>query len=69
MSDVLTALLLTLAAENAELREQLASTQNMLVETVIDAGNMHALLEAMRTERDAWQEEAERQRGQTMHRA
>jgi hypothetical protein len=32
----------------------------MLVETAIDAGNMHALVEAMRIERDAWQEEAER---------
>ena len=31
----------------------------MLVETAIDAGNMHALVEAMRTERDAWREEAE----------
>ena len=54
------ALLLALAAENAELREQLASAQDMLVETAIDAGNMHALVEAMRTERDAWREEAER---------
>ena len=51
-------ILLTLAAENAELREQLATSQDMLVETAIDAGNMHALVEAMRTERDAWQEEA-----------
>jgi hypothetical protein len=60
MSDVVTTLLLALAAENAELREQLASAQDMLVETAIDAGNMHALVEAMRTERDAWREEAER---------
>ncbi|MCJ2065729.1 hypothetical protein MKK63_23930 [Methylobacterium sp. J-088] len=34
----------------------------MLVETAIDAGNMHALVEAMRTERDAWCEEAVRVR-------
>ncbi|WP_412760107.1 hypothetical protein [Methylobacterium guangdongense] len=54
----MTALLLALATENAELREQLASAQNMLIETAIDAGNMHALVEAMRTERDAWREEA-----------
>ena len=54
MSDDLAALLLALATENAELREQLASAQDMLVETAIDAGNMHALVEAMRTERDAW---------------
>ncbi|WP_267428322.1 hypothetical protein [Methylobacterium sp. GC_Met_2] len=60
MTDVVAALLLALATENAELREQLASAQDMLVETAIDAGNMHALVEAMRTERDAWQEEAER---------
>ena len=47
---------------HAELREQLASAQDMLVETAIDAGNMHALVEAMRIERDAWREEAERLR-------
>ncbi|WP_313900827.1 hypothetical protein, partial [Methylobacterium sp. J-026] len=58
MSDVVAALLLALAAENAELREQLASAQDMLVETAIDAGNMHVLVEAMRTERDTWREEA-----------
>ena len=58
MSDVMTAILVALTAENAELREQLASTQDMLVETAIDAGNMHALVETMRTERDAWREEA-----------
>ena len=62
MGDVMTALLLALATENAELREQLASAQDMLVETAIDAGNMHALVEAMRIERDAWQEEAEQLR-------
>lgn len=59
MSDVVTALLPALAAENAELREQLASAQDMLVETAIDAGNIHALVEAVQDERDAWQEEAE----------
>ncbi len=69
MSDVVTALLLALATENAELREQLASTQDMLVETAIDAGNMHALVEAMRIERDALQEEAERLQAQAMRRA
>lgn len=69
MGDVMTALLLALATENAELREQLASAQDMLVETAIDAGNMHALVEAMRTERDAWRQEAERLRAQAMRRA
>ncbi|WP_313900825.1 hypothetical protein [Methylobacterium sp. J-026] len=60
MNDTVAALLLALAAENAELREQLVSAQDMLVETPIDAGNMHALVEAMRAERDAWREEAGR---------
>ncbi|MCJ2116543.1 hypothetical protein MKK65_08110 [Methylobacterium sp. J-001] len=60
MGDDVAAILLTLAAENADLRKQLAASQDMLVETAIDAGNMHALVEAMRTERDAWREEAER---------
>ena len=60
MSDIVAAILLALAAENAELREQLALAQDMLVETAIDAGNMHALVDAMRNERDAWREEAER---------
>jgi hypothetical protein len=69
MSDVMAALLLALAAENAELREQLASAQGMLVETAIDAGNMHTLVEAMRTERDAWREEAELLQAQLARRA
>lgn len=60
MSDVVTALLLALTAANADLREQLASAQDTLVETAIEAGNIHALVEAMRTERDTWREEAER---------
>ena len=30
------------------------------METAIDAGNMHALVDAMRAERDAWREKAER---------
>jgi hypothetical protein len=58
MGDDVAAILLTLAAEDAELRQQLATAQDMLMETAIDAGNMHALVEAMRTERDAWREEA-----------
>ena len=40
----------------------IALPEDMLVETAIDAGNMHTLVEAMKTERDAWQEEAERLR-------
>ncbi len=60
MSDDLVALLLAFATENAELRDQLANAQDMLVETAIDAGNLHALIEAMQVERDAWKAEAER---------
>jgi hypothetical protein len=66
MSDVVAALLLALAAKNAELRKQLAFAQDMLVETAIDAGNMHALVEAMRTERDVWREEAVQLQGRLM---
>ena len=54
------AVLIALARENADLREQLASAQDMLVETAIDAGNLHALIEATRTECDAWRAEVER---------
>ncbi|MDP4026707.1 hypothetical protein Q8W71_29300 [Methylobacterium sp. NEAU 140] len=55
-----TALLIALARENADLREQLAAAQDMLMETALDAGNPHALIEAMVVERDAWRAEAER---------
>ena len=37
MSDDVAALLLALATENAELRQQLATAQDMLMETAIDA--------------------------------
>jgi flagellar biosynthesis regulator FlaF len=50
---------MALATENAELRGQLTQAQDMLVETAIDAGNLHALIEAVQIERDAWQAEAE----------
>jgi hypothetical protein len=39
--------------ENALLREQLAAAKGMLMETAIDAGHVHACIEAMKTERDA----------------
>ena len=60
MGDDVAALLLALAHENAELRDQLASAQDMLIETAIDAGNLHARIETIQAERDAWREEAER---------
>ncbi|ACB28283.1 hypothetical protein [Methylobacterium radiotolerans] len=50
MGDDVAALLLALAAENAELHQQLAAAQGMLMETAIDAGRLHARIEA---ERDA----------------
>ncbi|MCJ2097408.1 hypothetical protein [Methylobacterium sp. E-046] len=60
MSDDLAALLLALATENAELRQQLATAQDLLMETAIDAGHLHARIEAVQAERDVWREEAER---------
>lgn len=54
MGDDVTTILLTLATENAELREQLAAAQDMLVETAIDAGQLHACIQDLRAERDAW---------------
>jgi Tfp pilus assembly protein PilN len=59
MSNDLAALLLALATENAELRQQLATAQDLLMETAIDAGHLHARIEAVQRERDAWCEEAE----------
>lgn len=69
MGDDVAALLLTLAAENAELREQLAAAQDMLVETAIDAGRLHARIEVVQAERDAWREEAERLGARSVQRA
>ncbi|KST58307.1 hypothetical protein AO398_05650 [Methylobacterium sp. GXS13] len=60
MGDDVAALLLALATENAELRAQLAAAQDMLMETAIDAGHLHARIEAVQTERDSWRAEAER---------
>jgi len=62
MGDDVAAILLTLAAENTDLRQQLATAQDMLMETAIDAGNLHALIEAVQAERDAWRDETERLR-------
>lgn len=51
MSDDLPALLFALATENDELRQQLVTAQDLLLETAI---------EAIQHERDAWKQEAER---------
>nr|WP_172685234.1 hypothetical protein [Methylobacterium oryzae]AGO88431.1 protein of unassigned function [Methylobacterium oryzae CBMB20] len=58
-SDDLPALLLALATENAELRVELGEAQDLLMETAIDAGHLHARSEAVQIERDAWHAEAE----------
>lgn len=60
MGDDVAAILLTLAAENAELHEQLAAMQDMLMETAIDAGQLHARMEELQGQRDAWRDEAGR---------
>ncbi|QEE40179.1 MULTISPECIES: hypothetical protein [unclassified Methylobacterium] len=60
MGDDVAALLLALATENAELRAQLAAAQDMLMETAIDAGHLHARIETVQDERDAWRAESER---------
>ncbi|CAA2158424.1 hypothetical protein MBRA_03708 [Methylobacterium brachiatum] len=60
MGDDVAAILLTLATEDAELRKQVATARDMLMETAVDAGNLHALIEAVLAERDVWREEAGR---------
>ncbi|WP_238232686.1 hypothetical protein [Methylobacterium thuringiense] len=69
MSDDTAALILAVVVENAELRAQLAEAQDLLVETAVDAGELHARMEDLqadlieaRAERDAWRAEAERRR-------
>jgi septal ring factor EnvC (AmiA/AmiB activator) len=58
---------LAVVIENAELRVQLAETQDQCVELAVDAGDLHLEIEALRArlaeaerERDAWRAEAER---------
>ena len=60
---------LAVCVENAELRQQLAEVQDQCVELAVDAGELHAEIEALRRrlaqaehERDAWHAEAERAR-------
>ena len=67
MSDGTANLILALATENAELRLALAEAQDLLVETAVDAGELHARVEELQTElveargeRDTWRIEAER---------
>ena len=60
---------LAICVENAELRHQLAEVQDQCVELAVDAGELHAEIESLRSrlaqaerERDAWRAEAERAR-------
>jgi septal ring factor EnvC (AmiA/AmiB activator) len=67
MSDQRSAEFLAVAIENRELRQQLAEVQDQCVELALDAGELHAEIEALRArlaqaerDRDAWRAEAER---------
>jgi len=50
MSDDKDCLVLALAVENAELRAQLAEAQDQCIELAVDAGELHAEVEALRDE-------------------
>lgn len=61
MSDETACLVFALAAENTELRQQLAETQDQCVELAVDAGELHIEIQALQDElvrvqadRDAW---------------
>ncbi|WP_336489698.1 hypothetical protein [Methylobacterium nigriterrae] len=67
MSDTSDPIILALVAENAELRLQLAETQEQCIEMAVDAGELHAEIEALRAqlaaaerERNTWRAEAGR---------
>ena len=69
MSDQRSADILAVVIENRELRAQLAEVQDQCIELAVDAGELHAEIEALRgrlaraeRERDAWRAEAERGR-------
>ena len=65
--------LLELATESAELRLQLAESQDQCIELAVDAGELHVEITALRLrlarvekQRDAWQAEAERHGGRAV---
>lgn len=60
MGDDVAAILLALAAQNAELHEQLAAAQYMLMETAADPGQLPARAEVLAAECAAWREKAGR---------
>lgn len=58
---------LAVVVENAELRQTLAEVQDACVELAVDAGDLHAEIEALKArlaeterDRDCWRAEAER---------
>jgi hypothetical protein len=53
MGDDVAVFFLRLAAENAELRQQLGTAQDLQMETATDAGRLHARIEVLQAERDA----------------
>lgn len=64
-----TAEFLAVVIENVELRQSLAEVQDQCVELAVDAGELHAEIEALRSglaqaerDRDAWRAEAEQVR-------
>ena len=48
MSDETAAVIQALATKNAELRTALAEAQDLLIETAVDAGELHAEIVALR---------------------
>jgi uncharacterized protein involved in exopolysaccharide biosynthesis len=50
VSDADAGLVFVLATEVSELREQLAEAQELLIETAVDAGELHARIEQLQTE-------------------
>ena len=69
MSDTKAGALLALTAESSELRVRLAELQDECIELAVDAGNLHAEVEALKAqlaaaaqERDTWRAEAEHYR-------
>ena len=69
MSDMTSAVdisLLELAAENTELRVELAGAQEQLVEMAVDAGELHAEIEALQAELAAVHAGRERGSGTAM---
>jgi len=59
---------LAVVLENAELRQQLAEVQDQCVELAVDAGELHAEIEALRTRLLAAERACDRWRALAEHR-